>query len=175
MITLGRIASHSQGLYVASCCFIKFEPWSLIVSYHTFIDLLTSFSSNTGVVGLDTRYKRVWRQSKDQNKYKISMWRALARASFLTRHRSHRTAVTSRYSSDHAGSGVPYETLQSSDKSPPPASVPESADVVVIGGGSIGCSTLYHLAKMGVTNAVLVERDQLTSGTTWHTGGTKCE
>lgn len=38
------------------------------------------------------------------------------------------------------------------------------------GGGSIGCNTLYHLTKLGVKNAVLLERNHLTSGTTWHTG-----
>ena len=42
--------------------------------------------------------------------------------------------------------------------------VPESADVVVVGGGSLGCSALYHLAKHGVTNAVLVEANKLTAG-----------
>ena len=44
------------------------------------------------------------------------------------------------------------------------------ADVraVVIGGGVIGCSILYHLAKAGWSNSVLVERDELTSGSTWH-------
>lgn len=46
-----------------------------------------------------------------------------------------------------------------------------SADVVVIGGGSLGCQTIYHLAKMGMTNVVLLERDRLTAGTTWHTAG----
>jgi len=49
--------------------------------------------------------------------------------------------------------------------------LPSSADVVVIGGGSLGCQTLYHLAKMGVTNTVLIEKDNLTAGTTWHTAG----
>ncbi|KAF2349552.1 Glycine cleavage T-protein-like N-terminal [Trinorchestia longiramus] len=48
---------------------------------------------------------------------------------------------------------------------------PSSADVVVIGGGSLGCSALYHLAKLGVTNTVLVEANKLTAGTTWHTAG----
>lgn len=43
--------------------------------------------------------------------------------------------------------------------------------MVVIGGGSLGCQTTYHLAKMGLTNVVLLERDRLTSGTTWHTAG----
>lgn len=46
-----------------------------------------------------------------------------------------------------------------------------AADVVVIGGGSLGCQTIYHLAKMGLTNVVLLERDRLTAGTTWHTAG----
>ncbi|MFT4726889.1 MAG: glycine cleavage system aminomethyltransferase T/glycine [Granulosicoccus sp.] len=47
-------------------------------------------------------------------------------------------------------------------------SLPAHASVVVIGGGIMGCSTLYHLAKMGVSDAILVERNKLTSGTTWH-------
>jgi len=46
--------------------------------------------------------------------------------------------------------------------------LPAHASVVVVGGGVMGCSTLYHLAKLGVGDAVLVERNQLTSGTTWH-------
>ena len=49
-----------------------------------------------------------------------------------------------------------------------PESLPGHASVVVIGGGIMGCSTLYHLAEMGVTDAVLLERNKLTSGTTWH-------
>ncbi len=47
-------------------------------------------------------------------------------------------------------------------------SLPAHASVVVIGGGVMGCSTLYHLAKLGLGDAVLLERNQLTSGTTWH-------
>ena len=41
-------------------------------------------------------------------------------------------------------------------------------DIVVIGGGIAGCSTLYHLTREGITDCVLVERDELTLGTTWH-------
>ena len=43
--------------------------------------------------------------------------------------------------------------------------------VAVIGGGVVGCSVLYHLTKAGWTDVVLVERDQLTSGSTWHAAG----
>ena len=46
--------------------------------------------------------------------------------------------------------------------------LPAHASVVVIGGGVMGCSTLYHLAKAGVSDAILLERNELTSGTTWH-------
>lgn len=46
--------------------------------------------------------------------------------------------------------------------------LPRHASVVVIGGGILGCSTLYHLAKLGITDAILIERNKLTSGTTWH-------
>ena len=49
-----------------------------------------------------------------------------------------------------------------------PETLPEHASVVVIGGGIMGCSTLYHLAHMGVSDAILIERNKLTSGTTWH-------
>ena len=46
--------------------------------------------------------------------------------------------------------------------------LPSHASVVVIGGGVMGCSTLYHLAEAGVSDAILLERNRLTSGTTWH-------
>ena len=46
--------------------------------------------------------------------------------------------------------------------------VKSQARVVVIGGGIAGCSTLYHLTREGWTDVVLVERDELTSGSTWH-------
>ena len=49
--------------------------------------------------------------------------------------------------------------------------VPSHARVVVVGGGIIGCSVAYHLAHMGWTDVVLLERDRLTSGTTWHAAG----
>jgi glycine/D-amino acid oxidase-like deaminating enzyme len=51
------------------------------------------------------------------------------------------------------------------------AALPDKASVVVIGGGIIGVSVLYHLAKRGVTDAVLIERKKLASGTTWHAAG----
>ena len=47
----------------------------------------------------------------------------------------------------------------------------EYAKVVVIGGGVVGCSCLYHLAQMGISDALLLERDELTSGSTWHAAG----
>lgn len=48
---------------------------------------------------------------------------------------------------------------------------PNSADVVIVGGGVVGCSIAYHLTKLGITDVVLLERKQLTSGTTWHAAG----
>jgi len=49
--------------------------------------------------------------------------------------------------------------------------IPSACKVVVIGGGVAGCSTAYHLAKFGWKDTILLERDQLTSGTTWHAAG----
>lgn len=49
--------------------------------------------------------------------------------------------------------------------------LPSHAPVVIIGGGVIGTSIAYHLGRMGVRDVVLLERDKLTSGTTWHAAG----
>ena len=49
--------------------------------------------------------------------------------------------------------------------------VPSRARAVIIGGGVIGCSIAYHLGKLGWRDVVLLERKQLTSGTTWHAAG----
>ena len=49
--------------------------------------------------------------------------------------------------------------------------LPSSARVVIIGGGVVGCSVAYHLTKLGWSDVVLLERKQLTSGTTWHAAG----
>ena len=49
--------------------------------------------------------------------------------------------------------------------------IPKNARVVIIGGGVSGCSVAYHLTKLGWTDVVLLERKQLTSGTTWHAAG----
>ncbi len=52
-----------------------------------------------------------------------------------------------------------------------PEAFPSHARVVVVGGGIIGCSVAYHLAQLGWRDTVLLERDRLTSGTTWHAAG----
>src|SRR4051812_26864908 len=49
--------------------------------------------------------------------------------------------------------------------------IPLRADVVIIGGGVVGCSIAYHLTKLGIRDVVLLERKQLTCGTTWHAAG----
>ena len=49
--------------------------------------------------------------------------------------------------------------------------IPSQAQCVIIGGGSLGCNIAYHLTKLGMTDVVVLERDKLTSGTTWHAAG----
>lgn len=49
--------------------------------------------------------------------------------------------------------------------------VPEQSQIVIIGGGVIGCSVAYHLTRRGCKDVVLLERSQLTCGTTWHAAG----
>lgn len=51
------------------------------------------------------------------------------------------------------------------------AALPDDINVAVVGGGIIGTSVAYHLAKLGVENVFLFERHMLTSGTTWHAAG----
>ena len=51
------------------------------------------------------------------------------------------------------------------------ADLPARARVVIVGGGVIGCSIAYHLSALGVTDVVLIERHELTAGTTWHAAG----
>uniref|UniRef100_A0A8D0CHA9 Sarcosine dehydrogenase n=1 Tax=Scleropages formosus TaxID=113540 RepID=A0A8D0CHA9_SCLFO len=101
----------------------------------------------------------------------VAVWR-LARSALSSLRRS---PPCRRYSTpEHTTrKSVPYETTlkQEGGSSSPTKALPKTADVVVIGGGSLGCQTLYHLAKMGMTNVVLLERDRLTAGTTWHTAG----
>uniref|UniRef100_A0A8B9QYS2 Sarcosine dehydrogenase n=1 Tax=Anas platyrhynchos TaxID=8839 RepID=A0A8B9QYS2_ANAPL len=73
-----------------------------------------------------------------------------------------------------AEKNVPYQKTLKEEGTKitgPSRPLPPSAEVVVVGGGSLGCQTTYHLAKLGVTSVVLLERDRLTSGTTWHTAG----
>ena len=50
-------------------------------------------------------------------------------------------------------------------------STPKQAQVVIVGGGVIGCSVAYHLTRLGWKDVVLLERKELTCGTTWHAAG----
>ncbi len=63
---------------------------------------------------------------------------------------------------------IPETTTPTRDRSKP---FPKSARVVIIGGGIVGCSVAYHLTELGWTDVVLLERHQLTGGTTWHAAG----
>ena len=49
--------------------------------------------------------------------------------------------------------------------------LPSHSRVVIAGGGIVGCSIAYHLAKLGWKDVLLLERDKITSGTTWHAAG----
>jgi 4-methylaminobutanoate oxidase (formaldehyde-forming) len=68
----------------------------------------------------------------------------------------------------------PTRFFSSSSFQPQPqlqVELPEHANVVIVGGGIIGTSVAYHLGKLGIQDVVLLERDKLTSGTTWHAAG----
>ena len=52
-----------------------------------------------------------------------------------------------------------------------PVSIPSSSEIVIIGGGIIGCSVAYHLVQLGCKEVLLLEKASLTSGSTWHAAG----
>ena len=52
-----------------------------------------------------------------------------------------------------------------------PKFLPNQTSVVIVGGGVVGCSIAYHLVKLGISDVLLLERKQLSSGTTWHAAG----
>src|SRR5690606_2522909 len=56
-------------------------------------------------------------------------------------------------------------------RSPMTQTLPSHAEIVVIGGGIIGCSTAYHLARDHKADVILIEQGQITSGSTWHAAG----
>ena len=51
------------------------------------------------------------------------------------------------------------------------APLPHHAQIIIIGGGIVGCSVAYHLTKLGRKDVVLLEQGELTGGTTWHAAG----
>ncbi len=63
------------------------------------------------------------------------------------------------------------ETNATEQVQQPTSKLPSTARVVVIGGGAVGASVLYHLAELGWTDCVLLEKNELTSGSTWHAAG----
>lgn len=72
--------------------------------------------------------------------------------------------------SEHAGSTVASSATHAEQDSVS-GDLPTQTRVVIIGGGSIGCNIAYHLNLLGWTDVVVIERHQLTSGTTWHAAG----
>ncbi len=57
------------------------------------------------------------------------------------------------------------------DRAASKRTIPDRAEVVVVGGGVVGCAVAYHLVRRGITDVLLLEQNQLTSGTTWHAAG----
>jgi glycine/D-amino acid oxidase-like deaminating enzyme len=68
-------------------------------------------------------------------------------------------------------SPAPWRGVSRANNEPSDHVIPNQASVVIIGGGVAGCSIAYHLTKLGVRDVVLLERRQLTCGTTWHAAG----
>src|ERR1051325_11382330 len=84
---------------------------------------------------------------------------------------SHRGLAGTPSENDRHRRSIPLRASRRARYLVGPMTVPSQARVVVIGGGVIGCSVAYHLAHLGWTDVVLLERDRLTSGTTWHAAG----
>ena len=73
--------------------------------------------------------------------------------------------------SDRARSDRARSDSARSDRARSDWTLPDRAQVVIVGGGVIGCSIAYHLAHLGWTDVVLLEQHALTAGTTWHAAG----
>ncbi len=58
-----------------------------------------------------------------------------------------------------------------SQRATPNRTIPDRAEVVVVGGGIVGCAIAYHLVRRGIRDVLLLEQNQLTAGTTWHAAG----
>ncbi|MGH7321727.1 MAG: NAD(P)/FAD-dependent oxidoreductase, partial [Candidatus Rokuibacteriota bacterium] len=65
----------------------------------------------------------------------------------------------------------PIAATPARDHRAPPPALPTAARVVIVGGGIVGCSVAYHLTKLGWTDVVLLERMEISCGTTWHAAG----
>jgi 4-methylaminobutanoate oxidase (formaldehyde-forming) len=79
--------------------------------------------------------------------------------------------LTTRWGKDGEETTVTAETTVPAGDGIPTQTIPDRARVVVVGGGVIGCNVAYHLTKLGWNDVVLLERKQLTAGTTWHAAG----
>lgn len=84
---------------------------------------------------------------------------------------SHLRPFTSSHVTASASGGSDGDAAQVAAARLKEPDLPAHASVVVIGGGVIGTSIAYHLAKQGCKDVLLLERDRLTSGTTWHAAG----
>ena len=88
------------------------------------------------------------------------------------RHRRRHRLPVQRHGAQHLRPGARRERRAARRlRSTHMAELPSEARCVIIGGGVVGCSVAYHLAKLGWTDVVLLERKRLTSGTTWHAAG----
>src|ERR1700760_4298782 len=81
------------------------------------------------------------------------------------------TSPTTRTSTSRGWSAMPLTPDSRSGCVPRPRDVPDRARVVIIGGGVGGASIAYHLAQLGERDVVLVDRNELTSGSTFHSAG----
>ncbi|GKY96201.1 hypothetical protein MPSEU_000580000 [Mayamaea pseudoterrestris] len=84
---------------------------------------------------------------------------------------SHTLAARQNRALSHSFTSLESLAYASFPSSPTSNQYPSEANVVIVGGGVIGASVAYHLSKLHVKNVVLLERHQLTSGTTWHAAG----
>jgi glycine/D-amino acid oxidase-like deaminating enzyme len=165
MVEISLLTSLRRGVFRTAATATSYPPRFLLQRHHCHNHLFRSYSYNSN----DHRLARRNFSALVVSLSKYSLGPARIQSQPLLQYRySTTTTTTDVVSKDSAPAFTVSNDAAPADSS---STLPKAANVIIIGGGIIGTSVAYHLGQLGVSDIVLLERDQLTSGTTWHAAG----